>query len=468
MATPGSSPRERSTALLGAAIAFSSRSQSVKPLQNIQTGNQKANAVASSSSISAGRRSIGGKDSGAFSQIAAGLAAQRSPTQSPNPTPQRPVLPRSQTDSVASALSLHTNDTLTGAFPEFGEAGRSALLQDNVPIIPYRLSSALQSDDAFHRPSVDLESMANLSDGSVSTFSSSASSYGSATELEQPSSVNRNDDEFHRNEDHKPVAQARRRFSGELYDARRAMAMPREGRQLPHRTQSQLTVDSLADAMVASSLASSRAPSPQKTQLPPPRRHAKPHSLFHRTHSADTHSRTPSPSKGMRQTMRGPPKSDEEKEKDRRSKRNRFIKKHPHKHHEGSRKRWRDQITDVERKRYEGVWAANKGLLIIPPPPTALNNPLEEVESDQAQANCVLNIIARDIWSRSHLPDRVLEEVWDLVDHRGAGILSREEFVVGTWLIDQRLKGRKLPMKVSDSVWYSARGLVGIKIRRKH
>jgi len=61
----------------------------------------------------------------------------------------------------------------------------------------------------------------------------------------------------------------------------------------------------------------------------------------------------------------------------------------------------------------------------------------------------------------------VLEEVWDLVDSRGIGRLGRYEFVVGLWLIDQRLKGRKLPIKVSDSVWQSARG-VDIKVKIRH
>jgi hypothetical protein len=82
----------------------------------------------------------------------------------------------------------------------------------------------------------------------------------------------------------------------------------------------------------------------------------------------------------------------------------------------------------------------------------------------------------------------VLEAVWDLVvdsfravekspavvgddgDARlvdGSGRLTKEEFVVGLWLIDQRLKGRKLPVRVSDSVWDSVRGLPGVKVKRK-
>lgn len=124
--------------------------------------------------------------------------------------------------------------------------------------------------------------------------------------------------------------------------------------------------------------------------------------------------------------------------------------KHPNKHHEGDRKRWRDRITERERKRYEGVWAANRGLYL----------------SDPAAEDEVLNIVARDIWSRSRLPGHGLEEVWDLVDARGVGRLGREEFVVGLWLIDQVLKGRKLPTKVSESVWQSVK-YAGIKVKLK-
>jgi|TARA_R110002003_G_scaffold138_14_gene12746 hypothetical protein len=135
------------------------------------------------------------------------------------------------------------------------------------------------------------------------------------------------------------------------------------------------------------------------------------------------------------------------------------ARKHPNKHHEATRKRWRDQITERERKRYEGVWAANRGMHLqnVSSPPTHT-----QVEDDPSQD--VLNLVVHEIWLRSRLPIHVLEEVWDLVDSRAVGRLKRDEFVVGLWLIDQRLKGRKLPVKVSESVWTSARG-VGIKVK---
>lgn len=182
---------------------------------------------------------------------------------------------------------------------------------------------------------------------------------------------------------------------------------------------------------------------------PPPRRHH----LFHRNQSQELISRTPSPAKTMRQTMRKPVGSDEETEVKRGK--SHLVRKHQHKHHEGDRKRYRTQVTERERKRYEGVWAANKGLLF----------PASEPVRASA-ADSVLNIVVRDIWRRSRLPDDVLEEVWELVSSPDRDRLGRNEFVVGTWLIDQRLKGHKLPIGVSESVWASVRRLPGIKVPR--
>ena len=212
----------------------------------------------------------------------------------------------------------------------------------------------------------------------------------------------------------------------------------------------QLTANSLANAMVASSLASSRAPSPAKAHVHLPRRHGKPHTLFPRSHSTEEVSRTPSPAKQLRQTLRTT-KEVEEQEQTHKAKRSHFMKKHPNKHHEGDRKRWRDTVSEAERKRYEGVWAANKGLL-------------QPSGHTGAPADTVLGIIGRDIWRRSRLPDDVLEEIWNLVDMSKQGALGKEEFVVGMWLIDQRLKGRKLPVRVSESVWGSVRMLSGIRV----
>lgn len=130
-----------------------------------------------------------------------------------------------------------------------------------------------------------------------------------------------------------------------------------------------------------------------------------------------------------------------------------LVRKHPNKHHEGDRKRWRDEVTERERKRYEGVWAANKGWFV----PT----------TGRGESDWVCSLLVRDLWRRSRLADDVLEEVWDLVDRSQDGCLRREEFVVGMWLLDQRLKGRKLPVKVQASVWDSVRRMGGVRVKAR-
>ena len=231
-----------------------------------------------------------------------------------------------------------------------------------------------------------------------------------------------------------------------------------------------MTGDQLANAMVAGSLASSRAPSPKKMDPPAlPSRRLKHHHTF-------SFSRTPSPAKsGMLTTLRktASETSDDEDEVTLhpygKHKKNRLVRKHPNKHHEGDRKRWRDAVTERERKRYEGVWAANKGLYCSfsrEEEGSFRRHPSQKAQAQEALQDDVSNIVIRDLWSRSRLPESTLEMIWDLVDNENVGRLGKEEFVVGMWLIDQRLKGRKLPTKVTESVWASVRGLQGIKIRK--
>lgn len=223
-----------------------------------------------------------------------------------------------------------------------------------------------------------------------------------------------------------------------------------------------MTKEALADAIIASSLASSRAPSPYSAPppLPPPRR-SRSRSLLHPGDilKKDTRS-TPSPPKGLRQTLRDPPKSDVEEGKT--SGRRHLIRHHPHKHHEGDRRRWRQEVTEVARKRYEGVWAANKGLWV--PSEGMIHQIYPGLPRTLVASDLVVHLVVRDIWLRSRLPAHTLEQIWDLVDRSEIGMLSREEFVVGLWLIDETLRGHKIPVKVPDSVWDSVRHLPGIKI----
>lgn len=223
-----------------------------------------------------------------------------------------------------------------------------------------------------------------------------------------------------------------------------------------------MTKESLANAIIASSLASSRAPSPYSPlpPLPPPRR-SRSRSLLHPGDILKKDVRkTPSPPKGFRQTLRDPPKPDEEANKN--ANRRHLIKHHPHKHHEGDRRRWRQEVTEAARKRYEGVWAANKGLWV--PAESMLYQMFPDLPRALVVSDLVVHLVVRDIWTRSRLPDYTLEQIWNLVDRKGIGMLAREEFVVGLWLIDETLRGHKIPVKVPDSVWDSVRHSPGIKL----
>ncbi|KAF1965198.1 hypothetical protein BU23DRAFT_561295 [Bimuria novae-zelandiae CBS 107.79] len=248
-----------------------------------------------------------------------------------------------------------------------------------------------------------------------------------------------------------------------------------------------MTGESLSSAIMGAALASSRnasparpspvhlSPGPALTGTPPlpARKHYFSHSPFGRSPSPPK-PKPPATGK-LRTTMRKDPSSSDDEEEDEKYRRKgtRIMgvgRKHPNKHHEGTRKRWRDQITERERKRYEGVWAANKGLCIPLAPSPAGSRASSTSGAAPTRPNDdptldVVNLVTKEIWARSRLPDHVLEEVWDLVDSRGVSRLKREEFVVGMWLIDQRLKGRKLPIKVSESVWGSVRGATGVKVK---
>lgn len=229
--------------------------------------------------------------------------------------------------------------------------------------------------------------------------------------------------------------------------------------------------DGTSDAVAASSLASNRALQTRRPSPPPPppsrRRRSRSRSILGLQHQHKK-DRTADPSPGgLRGTLRTQPKSDDEDERNRRQHRNHLIRKHPHKHQEGDRKRWRSEITEKERKRYEGVWAANKGLLIPPnqvADKKATEHGIPPGMYPPAALDMVVNLVVQDIWSRSRLPDHVLERVWDLVDGQNIGLLTRAEFVVGTWLIDQQLRGHKLPAVVPDSVWSSVTRVPGISL----
>lgn len=161
-------------------------------------------------------------------------------------------------------------------------------------------------------------------------------------------------------------------------------------------------------------------------------------------------------------------------------------------------------VSDNERKRYEGLWASNKGLYInkavtklrgVSYDSSAIDeeNGSEDPSMRAAQLSSSLNkrdmsiedehnhfhnldrvgvdqlilgSVVKRLWNRSKLPEETLEQIWNLVDFRGDGTLNKHEFLVGMWLIDQCLYGRKLPKKVDPAVWASLES-IGLTINKK-
>ncbi|OJJ61970.1 hypothetical protein ASPSYDRAFT_54918 [Aspergillus sydowii CBS 593.65] len=351
----------------------------------------------------------------------------RPPITKPRPVP--PPVPRKPSPAFSEPLSFdrrHENrnrfESPSGPIPLRSKTSASTLPEERPPALPPRRAATVATNDA-NEPHVNLgrdRSPAFPSTPSAMSLYSQSQNHSSTSILNNLTDVSR---------------------------------------------------DGTSDAVAASSLASNRALQTRRPSPPPPppsrRRRSRSRSILglHHQHKRD---RTADPSPGgLRGTLRTQPKSDDEDERNRRQHRNHLIRKHPHKHQEGDRKRWRSEITEKERKRYEGVWAANKGLL-IPPDQVADKKATEHGIPPgmypPAALEMVVNLVVQDIWSRSRLPDHVLERVWDLVDEQKIGLLTRAEFVVGTWLIDQQLRGHKLPVVVPDSVWASVTRVPGISL----
>ncbi|EJS42929.1 irs4p [Saccharomyces arboricola H-6] len=112
-------------------------------------------------------------------------------------------------------------------------------------------------------------------------------------------------------------------------------------------------------------------------------------------------------------------------------------------------------VTENERKRYESMWVSNRhrhlNLLSWWPSMTHESIAIDTLPED----GLILNVIVRDIWKRSNLPNSLLTEIYAKVDSRKDGTLDRKSFIVGMWLVDQCLYGRKLPNVIEQCVWDS-------------
>ncbi|KAK9472744.1 uncharacterized protein V1510DRAFT_416793 [Dipodascopsis tothii] len=121
------------------------------------------------------------------------------------------------------------------------------------------------------------------------------------------------------------------------------------------------------------------------------------------------------------------------------------------KHLFNSDKPWKHHVvtgsmTEAERKRYSVLFATNRGTLL----------------PDELAGN-ICDIVVRELWERSRLGAETLAKIWDLVCHGPELFLTEDEFVVGTWLVDQCLYGRKLPQQLPSEVW-SGVGRLGIRL----
>ncbi|CAK7898876.1 increased rDNA silencing protein 4 [[Candida] anglica] len=161
-------------------------------------------------------------------------------------------------------------------------------------------------------------------------------------------------------------------------------------------------------------------------------------------------------------------------------------------------------VSESERKRYEGLWVSNKGLYMSSVVTRLTGVDYSKKEEEIAQDRVLTEeetslqaarlstkvtkdinsqvdpqnfhnllsveigqlmhgVVVKRIWKRSKLPNETLEAIWNLVDFRHDGSLNKPEFLVGMWLVDQCLYGRKLPKKVDAVVWDNL-GSIGVNV----
>ena len=165
-----------------------------------------------------------------------------------------------------------------------------------------------------------------------------------------------------------------------------------------------------------------------------------------------------------------------------------------------------DYVSETQRKRYEGLWVSNRGLYmnkVVTPLvgvkyekdealqeeepkdkklsekeisqkaaklSSTANTEFQEHDIQQLHGLCeaeplelMHGVVVKRLWSRSKLSSEELASIWDLVDFRKDGTLNKAEFIVGMWLVDQCLYGRKLPKEIPELVWTSL-GSIGVRV----
>ncbi len=170
-----------------------------------------------------------------------------------------------------------------------------------------------------------------------------------------------------------------------------------------------------------------------------------------------------------------------------------FDERKPWKHHKAS-----SYVTEEEKESYDIVWKANKNAYLKEYEKLRETRQTGEDRcipdfSKYLPKDRIVGIVVREIWRRSRLSDEMLAQIWNLImAHRSKvltarfepgiaesdasdasifddGTLTETEFLVGMWMVDQCLYGRKLPKEIEPSVWDSVESTGAFDARRlKH
>ncbi|KAG0026218.1 Increased rDNA silencing protein [Podila clonocystis] len=88
--------------------------------------------------------------------------------------------------------------------------------------------------------------------------------------------------------------------------------------------------------------------------------------------------------------------------------------------------------------------------------PPAARQRYEALFRSVCSSECIEGAKVHGIYVRSRLDSKTLAQIWDLIDIDNAGRLSKAQFCMGLYLIDERLASGTIPLEVSDELWVSA------------
>ena len=92
----------------------------------------------------------------------------------------------------------------------------------------------------------------------------------------------------------------------------------------------------------------------------------------------------------------------------------------------------------------------------------------DDYDGEEEEEDLMVNFVVYEIYNRSNLPPRILRQIYYMVDLRHDGTITKKSFIVGMWLIDQCLYGKKLPAVIPDLVWDSVEKMViGVDVSHK-